>query len=390
MRILVPITHALHERNWVASGALDVIRDRGHEMVALRINPTSMSPARRAIRASLRLASMIERAKRGSSTYRHKLTLPRSVGDRLQVRVWRALGRVCDVEAVAHSIEARLPVTKAAGAILETYRPDLLLWPTLIHSDPADDLAKAALVRGIPVVAALASWDTLTSKGGFLIRPDHVLVWGQASARHAARDHDLPAGQIHVTGPPHWDSWLETRPARPRTKVYVNGTSVHYWVDEALVVRRLQEDFPGRVIYSRHPRRRGADGWSWKVFHQLRDHIDEAAILIAAFSTTAIEAALSGVPSCLVAFGAGLGPVTGGGVAPLAEYEHMAEVVRWPGIAVCRDYDGLVDRINYVLGTGVPEPIRKDLATCAREVADMDGHCRERITDAIESIGGAG
>lgn len=366
-RLLVPMVHALHRRNWDTSDAMSVL----YRVFNIRIVTPKYGDWRR-MRRVLRLGSLVSRARLGSRTYRHKLTLPRPLFDRMALAAWRT---VRDPEAVARAIERRLPIRRDNRKAVEGC--DLMLWPTMIHDDPADDLVKAAMLRGIPVVAAPASWDSLTTKGAFLVRPDALLVWGAASARHAERDHGFARRAVAVTGPPHWDHYSEPRPARPRTKILIAGTSVAYWRDEEDIAGRLTEDFPGRVLYRRHPRRGGE--WSWKACLELRDQLDETAVVVAAFSTVIIEAALQGIPSCVVAFGRGTAQ---DGLAPLAEYEHMAEVLKWPGVRQADKYEELTALLRHTVDTINGRRINA-LRTIAREVADADGRCRERIAEAL-------
>ena len=148
MNVLLPLSHALHIRNWIASGAVDTILAHGHRVtVAVPLLQPVVLPAvpfwRRRLRASLRLACLVSGAK-WSTTYAHKLTIRRPPLERLELAVWRALRHLCEPQAVAQGVEDALPPTRAAERLLETVQPDVVLWPTLIHSDPADDLIKAA------------------------------------------------------------------------------------------------------------------------------------------------------------------------------------------------------------------------------------------------------
>ena len=106
--------------------------------------------------------------------------------------------------------EARLPIPPYVYDALNEAQPDLLLWPTLIHMDAVEnDWVKAAKKLGILVMAAPASFDTLTTKGAFLVRPDSLLVWGIESRDHAIKYHGFRDHQIAVTGPPHWEVYAE-------------------------------------------------------------------------------------------------------------------------------------------------------------------------------------
>lgn len=225
-RLLLPLGHALHVRNVMASGLYDVLTEHGWDVrvaapadlwkpilaattrrVALYPLPVP-SLARRRLRAFLRLGSMVAR-EHTSSTYKFKLRgLRRRPMERAQIAAWTVWRRLGDPERLAIRIEGLLAPPAAVWTLLDRIRPTLVLWPTLLHSCPADDVVKAARRRGIPVIAQIASFDTLSSKAGFLVRPDALLLWGESSARHAVNEHGFARTQIAVTGPAHYDILL--------------------------------------------------------------------------------------------------------------------------------------------------------------------------------------
>src|SRR6266498_3642429 len=78
-------------------------------------------------------------------------------------------------------LERGIPSAPRIDAFLEELEPDIVvLSPLLTVASRQNDLLAAAKRRRIPVVAAIASWDHLTTKG--LLRPyvDRVLVWNEA------------------------------------------------------------------------------------------------------------------------------------------------------------------------------------------------------------------
>ena len=301
MKVGLLLSHALHERNHVASGLAAKIADK-HELVLLRPKElgTVGGPWRRRVREAFLLASMVAREP-GSRTYRFKLAQRRPLAPRLEIRTFRILrDRGVDLEASFRRWEAR---QRPLGVALEATRGlDVLLWPTLIHTHNEEvELVKSARQGQMcQIVAVPASWDNLTTKGSWLIRPDHLLVWGEASRRHALEHHGFSPEEVTITGPPHFDCYHAPRKQPVESEVLVAGTSVSYWADELQLVDFLRLRVNG-LHYRPHPRRGGS--WSWSAMKDLRLHLDAAICVVAAFSTIAIEAALMGKPSLLVGFG---------------------------------------------------------------------------------------
>ena len=220
MRILLLCGHRLMLRNMVSSGLAGKLpgevtvvapladwKDVPAEIrKGLRFCPLGNSAGsfRTRLRRYLRLASLVAR-ERTSVTYRHKVA--NEGRSRFQIAVWRAVRRVNDLEAIGRRIETLVPPSRAARAIVEAVRPDLVLWPTLIHQADDTEVVKAAKAAGVPVLAMQASFDTLLTKGGFLIPPERLLVWGEASKSAAIEHHGFSATRVTVVGPPHWDCY---------------------------------------------------------------------------------------------------------------------------------------------------------------------------------------
>ena len=356
-----------------------------HDLVILR--PLELGVVggswRRRVREAFVLASMVQREP-GSRTYAFKLRQRRPLAPRLEIRAFRILrDRGVDLEGAFRRWEARQ--RPAWAALQATAGLDVLLWPTLIHTHNEEvELIKSARQgQKCRIVAAPASWDSLTSKGAFLVKPDAMWVWGEASERHAVTEHGMASDTVQVTGPPHFDFYHEPRKALVESTVLVAGTSVNYWENELEIVTFLRQmRWPQRVngiVHRPHPRRGG--GWTWAAMEELRHQLDLAICVVAAFSTVVIEAALMGKPSFLVGFGPSAhGPA-------MADYhfqlEHMAEVASWPGVHLCRSKEELVTGLEGILNNGI-RPDAAELRRRALEVARSDGHAQERILEALE------
>lgn len=449
--ILLVLSNAFHGRTFVASGLVDMLLERGHRLTivarrgldagvralqaerggleeVVELEPYVGGRLRRRLREALRTASYVRRST--LSTYRYKLARRVSGGAALELAVIRWLARRHDVEALAQALEARIPVKRAAKSLLRRVRPDVVVVPTTIHDALDVELVKAARRSDVPTVAFPASWDTLTSKGFFLVKPDHLMVWGEESFRHAVEYHGFDPQRVFVTGPPHFDIYGPTWPAEPRAEflarrgippdkrvILFAGTTVTYWADEPIQLQALSRlvetgELADCVIWYRpHPRRASRDleelmglpgvhvddailrqkreGVGYSILREDLPHyrglIDTCEGVITAFSTMIIEAALLGKPSLVVAFG--LGDHTPERLLQHAEYEHMRDVISTPGVTLCRSLDEVRRGIQGIMG-GEFAPLSEALRKRAGEIAHcLDGKARERIVLALEQIG---
>ena len=130
-------------------------------------------------------------------------------------RVVRSLVRRPErVAAWLRALERWLPPSEAAKA--ELRGADLLvLAPHLMPGTRHAEWLRAARALGIPSVAAVASWDNLTSKQHLREVPDRLLVWNETQKREAVTLHDVPEELVVVTGAQSFDDWFERKP-RPR------------------------------------------------------------------------------------------------------------------------------------------------------------------------------
>ncbi len=423
MRPLVCLSHRLHARNWLASGMLDKMARAGLSgavamPTALAVHCKEMIPAgwdllpmepwwstrpQAKVREALRLGMLVEGARRGGKNYQMKVRAKRRVLPAGQMLGWRALAALTDPLPFIRGIERALPAPREDFPRGCTH----LILPTLIHEDEAQaGLVKAARKAGAPVWAIPASWDNLVTKGRFLDQPDRIAVWGPASARHATEHHGFKPGQVTITGPPHfWPYGVTARVPKlflPHARhVVFAGTTVNYAADEEEVLVRLAEGLRSitatrdiAVLYRPHPRRRpdGLEvlkqrdividprwkgGWSLETADVpwIRSICDGALCVVSAFSTVVLEAALCGVPSILIGFGAS---AHGTGTAlDHQKYEHMAEMLDKPGIWLASSMNALLGYIKAVAG---PQRVPPDaLRSWALQIAAVEPDPRENL-----------
>jgi hypothetical protein len=78
------------------------------------------------------------------------------------------------------------------------------------------DTVRAAQAAGIPVAAAIASWDNLTNKGLMRVDPDLVTVWNAIQKDEAVTLHGIEPDRVAVTGAQLFDRWFDRAPALDR------------------------------------------------------------------------------------------------------------------------------------------------------------------------------
>jgi hypothetical protein len=127
------------------------------------------------------------------------------------------LGLHVPVQAALQWTEQHLPVSDRVKNFLQTESPDVLVLASLtVSRSSAMDQLKAAQALGIPTVAAIQSWDHLSSKAPLHIAPDATLVWNEVQQQEAVEMHGLPADSVVVTGAQCYDQCFAYQPSRSR------------------------------------------------------------------------------------------------------------------------------------------------------------------------------
>lgn len=127
------------------------------------------------------------------------------------------VGAVVPVTRALRWLERSMPRSTAMRSWLEELAPDAVILTSLTFSrSSAIEQLKAARGLGIPVGAAIMSWDHLSSKAPLHITPDMTLVWNEIQKREAVDMHGLSPERVVVTGAQCYDQWFNRRPSRTR------------------------------------------------------------------------------------------------------------------------------------------------------------------------------
>ena len=127
------------------------------------------------------------------------------------------LGLHRPVKTVLQWVERRMPVSSSMRQFIHDEAPDVIVLTALtVSRSSAMDQLKAARALGVPVAAAIQSWDHLSSKAPLHIAPDATLVWNEVQQREAIEMHGLAPDTVVVTGAQGYDQWFDRNPSRSR------------------------------------------------------------------------------------------------------------------------------------------------------------------------------
>lgn len=116
-------------------------------------------------------------------------------------------------------LQRRLPADPSLLRQVSAQRPDVVVACPFIYTMSADvEYIRAAQRLGVPTVAAIASWDNLSTKGAFHLLTDSVLVWNDSLACEAELIHAIPRERIVSTGAAKFDAYFELGPTMSRER----------------------------------------------------------------------------------------------------------------------------------------------------------------------------
>jgi hypothetical protein len=113
--------------------------------------------------------------------------------------------------------ENLIPPEESIVNWLKEQSPDVVIASPYIYPHSREiEYIKAAKSLGIPSVAAVFSWDNMTTKGTFLVMPDSTLVWNDPLVDEASDLHSVERKSLIVTGAPKFDPWFSLKPSLSR------------------------------------------------------------------------------------------------------------------------------------------------------------------------------
>jgi len=464
-RILIVLQRALHVRNFVASGVVDALTDQA---IVLLVLPAKLAKGingdllakveiksledfqpsgyikKRFLIFSRRM-SLFQR-KKSNSTYKEKVKIRFFVFRTRNTRMIRAILRqlpmnllaflislTTDSESLAKQILNKFKINRNALKLINNFNPDVVFSSTVIHETNDVEIVKAAKLKNIKLVNFVASWDNLTSKGFFIVRPDKLLVWGQADKESAINEHGFDSEQITITGAPHFDGYFDKNVATDRKRFLTDreldpqkkillfaGTTFSLIANEPSMVKSLsnylsQTGYDDVLIWYRpHP---GAmrlkaikelngihniyiddqiinrqddpiikSGFSVhkETLYHFKNLINCSECVLSIFSTMAVEFALWGKPSVWINFHYdNKGNEFNSIGRNILSYSHIQPVLKWPGVYLAESFSSMTKYIELILA-GEQAHNSNLLQKNAETIAfNLDAKAQSRIIDAL-------
>ena len=288
-------------------------------------------------------------------------------------------------------LESLIPPDEEIVKWLEKSQPHtVFLAPYIFSNDLEVEYAKAARKLNIPSIASVLSWDNLTSKGTYHVKPDWLFVWNQNLVNEAVQIHDFEKERVFTAGAPVYDPWFELAPSLDRKSLCLQAgidpqkpyilylcSSRGISDNEVELIRELisnletlrPEDRPSVMIrpHPFNPVEPSEIENDWvKVFPKggQRPDTDEARLLyydslyhsalVFGINTTGfLESALADKPCVTL-----VNPLTSYGQEKRAHFKHLMDA---DFIEVAKDYAELVDCTERIIkGADVKKANRRD------------------------------
>lgn len=299
--VLVVITDDLYVRNYVTSGALDLIKARYECKFLISKNVKRREcfsggsdvqyydfDTKLARRHYSLLELLTWRYRNRSKTFRFRVKR----FDQALLEPWgksNLIGKALTILRLAKAwmrrivlgnrlifplwfkyVTENLPVSPDIEAAVEKLSPALVLFPSAAYNADGNDVVRVCSKRNIPTVFLVDNWDNLSSKSLLWAKPDYIGVWGEQSAGHAIRIQGFAKEQVTCLGTPRFDDYFRRRDQKLDSffdfkYILFVGTALAF--DEAGVlaeldgiVSRNRNVMPGvKIVYRPHPWRIGAD-----------------------------------------------------------------------------------------------------------------------------------
>ncbi len=458
-RLLIPISIQFSVRYVVRSGLLEHMRAFAAPAVALgwddpalqaelegcgvpvyRLAPAAQSQRYRRLRRWLQDAFFARSRSATVGIDARRDALGRSDAENAKIALrgalCRALGAVEPAYRALQRRESRLVCQETSirqsDALLDAARPDALLSLTPYYAEE-EFLLRSAARRGIPLGAAILSFDNLTTKGWLPAPFDHYFLWNTYNRDELWRLYpETKERPVSITGTPQFDfyyrpeylwdeaTWrakLGLPPGRPVILYAAGPASIvphePHWVAQidaaiedgsiagrpVILLRRHPVDPAGRWLpllrQGKHivfdePWQPGAEvigktNVSDEDIRRLASSLCYARVHVSGSSTMAIDGAIFDRPQINPAYDDRPGRPFDRAMRELYLREHYLPITRSGGIQIVGSRAALVAAIND--GFAHPERGREGRRRMVAEICTYtDGHSTERVAAALEEF----
>ena len=317
-----------------------------------------------------------------------------------------------------------------AEGYLNRYSPSLLFSTDIFHDLDVCFLA-AGKKRGISTVGMVRSWDNITNKGLFRVKPDKLIVHNEIMEKEAIKYEDIKPDNIFVSGLPQFDHYINK--ARSDRKdffkklgfdpsdrlVFVGPLGRHFanvggQLLDILKQSLLEKKIPGNVKFLvRLPPNDDVsfgdfipDGsffiykpgiqfkenvysdWEVTMYEDLSlaDSLYHSDLVVVYASSLAIDAAAFDKPIVMVSFDGYESKPVLESMSRFAEYyEHTQKMLKTQACFVVRDPNEMIRAINmYLNDPSLDKSGRDDLVS--GQIGKLDGRSASRMAGLLAEL----
>lgn len=302
--------------------------------------------------------------------------------------------------------------------VFEKYHPDLVFISNIAHFPDPEILSEAKRLD-VKTVGMASNWDHL-NKYYIPLHSDILLTQNEPMKKEAVEYHSYLSDEVVVVGFPEMDSQIDKEkhiqpkeaffaklgiPSESKLILFISGSV--YYLDEPIILKKISEWIKenkfGSSIYLMvrpYPQRtekekyKDLEGGPHIIFNWLSNWDDVegssyyknsmyyASVVIAIFSTTAIEAALWDKPILTVGFDGNAQRPYHQSIKRLEDLSHFKHVLETGSVPVARSFEELYEGIKkYLDDSALHREERKKLID--KMCYKIDGKSSERVVGIL-------
>ncbi len=334
------------------------------------------------------------------------------------------LGKLNQVKKVVRWLDFMTANKSKSSFYFDKYKPDLVLATDIFHSADVCFLVEAKK-RGVTSVGMVRSWDNITNKGLFRVKPDKLIVHNNIVKEEAVKYEDVDFKNIFVSGLPQFDIYLEDiiiprdiffkriglNPNRKTILVAPHGRRFHKtdWELLEILKKRLDNNFqfivrfppndtvelnefiPDERFFIERPGKEfGANRFNEREVQKtdavtLANDLFYSDVVVNYGSTISIDAVVFDKPVVIVSFDGWEKLTYIKSVRRFLDYDHIKKLIRTGFCRIAYKEEELISYIhNYINNPSCDREGRKKLLY--EQAWKLDGKSGSRISDYLMNI----
>lgn len=443
-RIIAFIENDMYVRNFITSGAFDLLMQRDDFAIALAENIKRLRDAippervcgifkRNPVNINLiyNFNQVSMRALRHKSTTFDIKARVNWFGPK-DPSLFKPTYSQQEMENIRQQILNSFQRNPSVEAIIQAEQPELVIFPITGVEATGTELIQLSQPYNFKTLFLVNGWDNLSSKGVFPTLPDYLGVWGPQSMLDAVEIQGMPFEGIHLLGCSRYEDYFVAENAAEKIFdfKYALFAGACTPCDEITPLRRMDsmlsqmgvQDF--KIVYRPHPWRnkrecfdsfepekyahtiidpqvsegyfgekaRGTESCSSQNYPELKYYpslINHTAFVISPMSSMLLEAALFDVPAIVLAYDDGVHAIPASAQARFKHFEGAENIPGWFFVHEAEEIEPVFEHLVAQLREDSPESrtYRPVLSHAMKKYLHEDGlSYAQRLYLTVEQI----